>query len=1211
MKSRITVWAALMGVALSGWAAAVERTWQPVRPVPQWVVESLSLGVEATAERTLLHYEATVPDPCHRLSATVAAGGAAGEIVVDLGLEVQVGMSCILVLQSVAGSFDLGTLPPGDQAVVTRVNGKVHGRLPVSVPGAAATPSAIELALESGRPYITRIELDRAEVVVHVEVPASVRKVTLESRARLGAGTWVPRAVERTTGAGMLVFRLAKSEQLEVLRVRGDATEPLPASFYEGQSTFNGPVSTQQPVGDAILWGAPEAAVNDRAGAGGESNREVVESDIWKISGERLYFFNQYRGLQVIDLADPTAPVVLGTLEIPAAGEQMYVLDDAYAVLLARDGCGWYGTEGSQALIVDVRGNQPSLVKAFPIPGYIQESRMVGDALYVASQVYQRITVPLLPGDPRGETRTQWEYGSLISSFNLSQPAEPEAKDTLWYSGYGNVIYATDRYLFVGTQNPNQYWRTGIRIVDISAPDGAMTALGSLAPAGRVADKFKMNMARMPVGGEEMDVFTVISEYWSWNNQRVSVLETFSLVDPRLPARLGRLEVGHGESLFATRFDGDRVYIVTFLRIDPLWVVDLSDPRSPKISGELEIPGWSTYIHPMGDRLVTVGIDNVDGWRVAVSLFDVADPAKPALLDKVPLGENHSWSEANSDEKALTVLEAAGLILVPYQSWGTAGYASRVQLIDLGPDTLDPRGVIDHKMQPRRATVYPAGDQELILSISGRELLSVDATDRDAPSVTAAIELSWPVDRVLLAGDYLIEISDAASWRGDDQPVIRVVRPAAAADAAPVARVALARALPVIGAAVRDGRLYVLQGKAESDWLPVPVKEGEEQPPTPPPTPNLFLLTFELGGLPEELGAPLETEVITDPLGWGPQFEALWPRAGLLVWSGTTSGGYWWRWGMLDVAVAPGRVADGLWWPWWGGNQGGRLIAFDASGAEAPALVSDTRLADANQWWAFSKAYTASGQVYLSHQASEFLEGVTLPGQTKPATTTVTHPDGTVELIEPPIGIWVTRHYLRVVDYADPAQPTLRVPVQIPGELRGLSHAGALLYTVGYHYDPTGKTDGAQYLEASAYDGVEAALVAALKLPNQYPNHALLYGPTIYLARPEAAEGGTTAGLLEAYALDLDPGNKAFRLVHRRTLRQPAQNAAVVGDLLVLQYDRTVEAYAAGTPDAPSALGSGAPQGCLWPNLQNGDGAAAVGLWLPLNDYGVLAVPTR
>ena len=110
--------------------------------------------------------------------------------------------------------------------------------------------------------------------------------------------------------------------------------------------------------------------------------------------------------------------------------------------------------------------------------------------------------------------------------------------------------------------------------------------------------------------------------------------------------------------------DYPRAYVVTFLQMDPLWVVDLSEPARPKVSGELEVPGWSTYIHPRGTQLVAVGVETN---RTTVSLFDVANPGHPALLSRVQLGNQYSSSEANSDEKAFTVLEDAGLILTAFQ----------------------------------------------------------------------------------------------------------------------------------------------------------------------------------------------------------------------------------------------------------------------------------------------------------------------------------------------------------------------------------------------------------------------------------------------------------------------------------------------------------------------------------------------------------------
>jgi hypothetical protein len=910
------------------------------------------------------------------------------------------------------------------------------------------------------------------------------------------------------------------------------------------------------------------------------AGREVVESDIWRIRGDTLYFFNQFRGLQVIDLSQPDAPALLGTLALPAAGEQMYVLDAQYVLLMARNGCGWGPDEASQGLIVDVSNGAPQVAASVTIPGYIQESRLVGTALYVASQTYRRVVQPT---KPEGGAVEQWEWGSVVSSFDLSNPMAPVARGSLWYPGYGNVIMATDKFLFVANQNVSDWWKSVLAIIDIASPDGTMTPKGTVYPAGRVADKFKMN-----VNGE---VFTVISESWLWGSgRRVSVLETYSLADPAAPRKLGQVEVGHGEGLFATRFDENRVYIVTFLRIDPLWVVDLSDPVNPRIAGHLEVPGWSTYIQPLGDRLVAVGVDNSNSWKVAVSLFDVRDPAQPGLLAKVPLGENSSWSEANYDEKALTVLADAGLILVPYQSWSTNGYASRVQLIDLGTDTLVPRGLIEHTFQPRRATVHGTR----IVSLTGRELLTVNATDRDHPQVTATLDLSWGVNRVLLSGDYLIEVSDAASWSGAPNPWLRVVRNNEPERA--LSRLELTNGLPVVGASVREDKLYLAQAQGGDPWWPVIWTEGEGgQPVTKTNTSTLVLSVYDLSSLPA-LTLVSQSEVTTAPLGWGLNLAALWPKPGLLVWSG--GGGSWWWGPFLDVGLAR-PVGDALFWrPWWGGGSSGRLFAFDVTQAAAPRFLSETDLTTTNGWWSFSEAFTVDGVVSLSHQGAEFVPATDPSGQPKLTQVVSTDRDGALVTNTAPTGVWITKYYLDVIDYADPTTPTVRRPVNIPGALQGISHHGALLYTSGPHWDATGNTDWMDYLDVSAYDGVSAALVTSLKLPGTWPRPLLVQDGTVWL-------GDGTSNELEAWAM-----NEAGQLIQRSAVKLslPAQSLAAFGGLLAVQLNQRVELYAAN-PAAPTLLAGGTPAGCVWPDLTRAAGSPTQGLWAPLQDYGVFSLP--
>ena len=226
---------------------------------------------------------------------------------------------------------------------------------------------------------------------------------------------------------------------------------------------------------------------------------------------------------------------------------------------------------------------------------------------------------------------------------------------------------ATDRFLFVATDQGYSDGRSLVHIFDISAPDGTMAAVARVETAGVVKDKFQMNLAG--------DTLSVVSER-RWPT--ATFVETFSLASGA-PSKMGSLKVVDGESLYASRFDSNRLYVVTFRRVDPLWIIDLSDASQPKITGELQVPGFSTYLCPLGDRLLAIGRENGTGSQTTVSLFDVHDSTKPALLKRVALGQQYSYSEANYDEKAFGVLPEIGLILVPFSEYSTNGTFQGVQ----------------------------------------------------------------------------------------------------------------------------------------------------------------------------------------------------------------------------------------------------------------------------------------------------------------------------------------------------------------------------------------------------------------------------------------------------------------------------------------------------------------------------------------------------
>ena len=130
--------------------------------------------------------------------------------------------------------------------------------------------------------------------------------------------------------------------------------------------------------------------------------------------------------------------------------------------------------------------------------------------------------------------------------------------------------------------------------------------------------------------------------------------------------------IATGEDIRAVRFDDDRGYVVTFKKTDPLFVLDLYHPAHPKILGELEIPGFSTYMHRIDpDHLLSIGFDANDQGSFAffdgiiLQLFDVKEPTEPRLLHKERIGTRGSSSEAAMNHLAFNYFGERGLLAIP------------------------------------------------------------------------------------------------------------------------------------------------------------------------------------------------------------------------------------------------------------------------------------------------------------------------------------------------------------------------------------------------------------------------------------------------------------------------------------------------------------------------------------------------------------------
>jgi len=212
--------------------------------------------------------------------------------------------------------------------------------------------------------------------------------------------------------------------------------------------------------------------------------------------------------------------------------------------------------------------------------------------------------------------------------------------------------------------------------------------------------------------------------------------------------------LGKGEHIYAVRFVGPVGYVVTFRQTDPLYTVDLCDPTAPVVRGELKIPGYSAYLHPVDEtRLIGIGQDATDTGQVRgtqVSLFDVSNLDAPARIAQYTL--SGSYSEAEADPHAFLYWPADGLLVVPLQS--RYGFGDPVPFRDAPDRAFAPRmaagalilrltddqivevGFISHPpavkfgYQPpiRRSLITTAGNGTTLWTVSDGGLMATDPT---------------------------------------------------------------------------------------------------------------------------------------------------------------------------------------------------------------------------------------------------------------------------------------------------------------------------------------------------------------------------------------------------------------------------------------------------------------------------------------------------
>ena len=263
----------------------------------------------------------------------------------------------------------------------------------------------------------------------------------------------------------------------------------------------------------------------------------------------------------------------------------------------------------------------------------------------------------------------------------------------------GRIVYASPESLYVTTERwadrpdpdkPTEEQagaQTEIHKFDISSPTKTQYR-GSGRVSGYLLSQWSLSEYR----GVLRVVSTESPAWWGSGGETESFLTTLRPSGGNL-VQVGRVGgLGKGERVYSVRFAGDTGYVVTFRQVDPLFTLDLSRPEQPRVLGELKIPGYSAYLHPIGDDLLLgVGqdVDEKSGRPLGtqLSIFDVSDLRKPTRLHTQHLGQG--WSEAEHDHHAFLFWPRTGLVMIPFEQRAVGFRVGRSR-------GIDPLGQVEH-----------------------------------------------------------------------------------------------------------------------------------------------------------------------------------------------------------------------------------------------------------------------------------------------------------------------------------------------------------------------------------------------------------------------------------------------------------------------------------------------------------------------------------
>jgi len=284
-----------------------------------------------------------------------------------------------------------------------------------------------------------------------------------------------------------------------------------------------------------------------------------------------------------------------------------------------------------------------------------------------SKEKFFKVILPLLPDDVQSKIKS-------IENSNLDPDEKWNKISDLLQEMYNNMSEQERDRLFSEIQQASQeyenrlVYETQTTVIHKIGMDRLALSYSSKAEVpGRLLNQFSMD--------EFNGKFRIATTSEAYGPQGSSVYNNVYVLDENLKV-VGSLEkIAPRETIYSARFMGERLYLVTFQRIDPFFVIDLSRD-TPKVLGELKMPGYSNYLHPY-DKNHVIGIGKetkesqwggVQVFGVKVALFDVSDVRNPKVVDVFTIGDQSTDSEVLYDHKALLFDRNKDVLSLPITS---------------------------------------------------------------------------------------------------------------------------------------------------------------------------------------------------------------------------------------------------------------------------------------------------------------------------------------------------------------------------------------------------------------------------------------------------------------------------------------------------------------------------------------------------------------